>query len=100
MAPKIALMVEFDVKPDRRADFLALMRGHARQALDNEPGCEQFDVLDPAGAEGESARVFLYELYTDQAALDEHLNSPLLVATRGSYDDMITAKRVVRCEVS
>ena len=97
MPGKIALMVEFAVKPARRADFLALMQSHAKMTLDSEPGCEQFDVLDPVEG-GDS--VFLYELYTDKAAVDAHMTSALLASTRGSYDDMITAKRVVWCGVS
>ena len=96
MAVKLALMVEFGVKPERRKDFLDLMRSHARMTLDQEPGCEQFDVLDPT--EGGTS-VFLYEVYRDAAALQEHMDSALLASTRGSYDDMITAKRVVRCAV-
>ncbi|MEQ8505248.1 MAG: antibiotic biosynthesis monooxygenase family protein [Rhodospirillales bacterium] len=101
MSGKIALMVEFGVKAERRQDFLALMRSHAKMTLDSEPGCEQFDVLDPAAHNGggESGSVFLYELYTDQAAVDAHMNSALLASTRGSYDDMITTKRVVWCDV-
>ena len=97
MSGKIALMVEFGVKPARRDDFLALMRSHAKMTLDSEPGCEQFDVLDPTEA---SDSVFLYELYTDKAAVDAHMNSALLASTRGSYDDMITSKRVVWCKVT
>ena len=97
MSQKIALMVEFWVKPERRADFLDLMRSHARMTLDSEPGCEQFDVLDPTE---HSDSVFLYELYRDQAAVEAHMNSALLASTRGGYDDMITSKRVVWCKVT
>ena len=96
MTGKLALMVEFGVKPERRKDFLALMRSHARMTLEQEPGCEQFDVLDPTEGGGS---VCLYEVYRDAAALTEHMNSALLASTRGSYDDMITTKRVVRCAV-
>jgi len=94
---RVALMVEFGVKPERRQDFLDLMRSHARMTLESEPGCERFDVLDPVDGGGS---VFLYELYRDKAAVDDHMNSALLASTRGSYDDMITSKRVVWCGVS
>jgi quinol monooxygenase YgiN len=68
--------------------------------LENEPGCEQFDVLDPGDtAAPEADQVFLYEVYADQTALDAHMNSALLASTRGSYDDMVTSKRVVHCRV-
>ena len=96
MSNAIALMVEFEVKPERRAEFLSLMLEHASMTLKAEPGCEQFDVLDP---QDDSPSVFLYERYRDEDALHEHMNSALLASTRGSYDDMITSKRVVRCAV-
>ena len=37
---------------------------------------------------------------THQAAVDAHMGSALLASTRGSYDDMITSKRVVWCAVT
>ena len=40
MSGKIALMVEFSVKPERRQDFIELMKSHARMTLESEPGCE------------------------------------------------------------
>ena len=97
MSNAIALMVEFEVKSERRTEFLSLMLEHASLTLNAEPGCEQFDVLDP---KDNSQTVFLYERYCDDAALEEHMNSALLASTRGSYDDMITRKRVVRCAVA
>jgi len=41
MAAKIALVVELEVKDERRDEFLELMRSHARMTLEAEPGCEQ-----------------------------------------------------------
>ena len=43
--------------------------------------------------------MFLYEIYRDEKALDEHMNSPGLAATRGTYAHMIAAKRVTICRV-
>ena len=95
--PKLALIAEFGVKPDRRSDFVSLMKAHAKLSLGTEPGCEQFDVLTQEGSE---TSVFLYELYRDRQALEAHMNSPHLASARGSYDDMITSKRVTRCELA
>ena len=44
---KIALIAEFEIKPQHRDAFQQLMRTHAQAALDHEPGCLQFDVAVP-----------------------------------------------------
>ena len=64
--------------------------------LKSEPGCEKFEVLVP---QENNNCIFLYELYTDPEAVEEHMNSDLLASTRGSYDNMITSKRVIWCDV-
>lgn len=93
---KIALIAEFEVKAEYRDAFQALMRTHAKAALDHETGCLQFDVTVPRDDPG---RVFLYEIYKDEKALDEHMNSPGLADTRNSYAHMIATKRVTICRV-
>lgn len=72
--PKIAIVVEFHVKPGLHAAFDAHIRDHAAKTLASEPGCERFDVLQPLTDAGgpDETRVMLYELYADQAAFDAH----------------------------
>ena len=96
MSKKVALVVEFSVKPELLSDFVELMQSHAALTLKSETGCEKFEVLVPQ--ENDNC-IFLYELYTDSEAVEEHMNSELLASTRGSYDNMITSKRVVWCDV-
>ena len=96
MSEKLALMVEFRVKPEARTAFIDLMRSHAKLTLNSEPGCQKFEVLVP---HEDHDTIFLYELYDDAIAVEKHLKSELLASTRGSYDDMITSKRVVWCDV-
>jgi quinol monooxygenase YgiN len=94
--PKLALIAEFGVRPERRGDFISLMKAHAKLSLETEPGCEQFDVM---AQESSETSVFLYELCRDRQALEAHMNSPHLASARDSYEDMIISKRVTRCEV-
>jgi quinol monooxygenase YgiN len=93
---KIALIVEFDTKPEQRAAFIELIRRHGAGTLGEEDGCLQFDVLLPTEGNG---RVFLYEVYRDEAALREHTQSQRLAATRKSYADMIEGKSIHICTV-
>ncbi len=93
--PAIALIAEFTVHPEHRDAFVSLMRSHAATALREEDGCTQFDVVTQRD---EPNRVFLYEIYGNDAALREHMESPQLARTRGDYAHMIVTKRVTICE--
>ncbi len=67
-----AVTVTFTVKSEHMAAFLSLVEENARRSLQEEEGCRRFDVCtDPARAN----EVFLYEIYTDRAAFDLHLES-------------------------
>ncbi len=66
------ITVDFRIKPGFAAAFRERMIANARASREREPGCLQFDVCtDPANAEC----IYLYEVYTDRAAFDVHLNS-------------------------
>jgi autoinducer 2-degrading protein len=93
---KIALVVEYRVKPDRREAFLRLMHEHAAGTLAEEAGCLQFDVLLP---QEDASRVFLYEVYRDGAAFQEHNKSARLAQTRDSYADMLEHRTITVCTV-
>ena len=91
---RIALVVEFDVKPENRTEFEEIIRSHATRTLEAESGCLQFDVLIPHEDNG---KVFLYECYRDSEALKQHTKSPILADTREKYKDMIADRRITIC---
>lgn len=91
---RIALVVEFDVKPEHRTAFEDIIRSHAARTLEAEAGCLQFDVLIP---QEECGKVFLYECYRDSDALKAHAKSPILADTREKYGDMINDRRITVC---
>ena len=93
---RICLVVDFAVKPGRKAEFLDIIRGHASKTLENEEGCMQFEVCDPV--EGEN-RVFLYEMYADDAAFEVHKTSPTLARTRERYADIVESRDIHVCRV-
>jgi len=68
-----SLVVQMEVRPGRREEFLAGMTANAEAAVRDEPGCLRFDV---SSVEGDENRFFLYELYTDAAAFEAHKASP------------------------
>lgn len=70
------VLVTFSVADDFATQFREAVVMQANRSLE-EPGCTRFDVcVDPSDAR----RVFLYELYRDEASFREHLTSAHFVA--------------------
>ncbi len=68
-----ALVVEFRIQPAFVAAFEAAIVDNARASRNTEADCHRFDVCrDPTDA----TLFYLYELYTDEAALQAHLQTP------------------------
>jgi autoinducer 2-degrading protein len=92
-----AVVVEFHLKHGARSQFRRLIDANADASVRNEPGCLQFDVLEP---EGESDRVLLYEIYSDRAAFDEHLRSEHFRTFAGASEALCLKKSVTSCTVA
>jgi quinol monooxygenase YgiN len=77
-------LVRFVVKPGKREEFLELLRWDARVVKDFEPGTLRFDVWE---VEGEPNTVYVYEVYEDVGAFEDHTkNEPVKKFTdRGSW---------------
>ena len=91
----IALLVDLEVKAGRLEDFMIRIRQQADNSVTLEPECLQFDVSTDGDA---PERVFLYEVYKDQAALDAHLTTPHFQEFDQAVRDMLVGKslRVVQ----
>jgi quinol monooxygenase YgiN len=61
--------VVFVAKPDCREPLRRAMLANAQASRAREPGCRQFDVCESA----DGSRIFLYEIYDDEAAFEAHL---------------------------
>ena len=68
-----SLVVQMEVRPDLREEFLAGMTANAEASVRDEPGCLRFDV---SAVTADPNRFFLYELYTDAEAFEAHKASP------------------------
>jgi (4S)-4-hydroxy-5-phosphonooxypentane-2,3-dione isomerase len=69
---RYVVTVDFFLQPGSMPQFMPLMLDNAEKSRTLEPGCDRFDVLTPAG---ENERVFLYEIYKDEAAFQAHLKT-------------------------
>ena len=67
------LVVQMEVRPGRREEFLAGMAANAQASVRDEPGCLRFDVCS---VQGDEHRFLLYELYADADAFAAHKASP------------------------
>ena len=90
------VVVEFQLKQGARAEFRSLIDANADASVRNEPGCLQFDVLEP---EGEGDRVLLYEIYADKAAFDAHLKTDHFRVFAGASEALCLQKSVKRCNL-
>ena len=68
-----SLVVQMEVRPEWREEFLAGMTANAEAAVRDEPGCLRFDISSVAA---DPNRFFLYEIYADAEAFEAHKASP------------------------
>jgi autoinducer 2-degrading protein len=64
--------VHFEIRRGHEDAFLARVRRQAYDSLEREAHCYRFDVCRDPDRPG---AVFLYEIYGDRQAFDEHLES-------------------------
>jgi len=87
----LVVCVDFEIEPSRLDDFMIAMRQNASQSFANEPGCQQFDICqDPE----KPNKIFLYEIYDDMAAFDDHKATRHYDAFQQAVAGMITHKSV------
>ena len=91
---RIAIIVEYEAKPEFRAVLEDIVRRNAAETLD-EAGCLRMEVLIPRGA---ADTIVLNELWRDQQAIEDHRNQPGHDEGHRAYEHMIAAKRVLVCD--
>jgi autoinducer 2-degrading protein len=87
-------MVDFRLKPGCQAAFRRLIDENARISVRDEPGCRQFDVLEPTK---EKDRVLLYEIYDDRAAFEAHMKTGHFASFNEASAALVAEKIVTDC---
>jgi (4S)-4-hydroxy-5-phosphonooxypentane-2,3-dione isomerase len=84
-----SLLVQLEVRPEDREEFLAAITANAAASVRDEPGCHRFDV---SAVEGNDTRFVLYELYDDAEAFEAHKRAPHFAAWRQVADRVLTSQ--------
>jgi (4S)-4-hydroxy-5-phosphonooxypentane-2,3-dione isomerase len=84
-----SLVVQMEVRPGRREEFLAGMAANAESSVRDEPGCLRFDLC---AVEGDENRFLLYELYTDADAFAAHKASPHFAQWRAIAEQVVVGQ--------
>ena len=78
------VIAPFQIKDCHRENFIEEMIEDARGSLENEPGCVRFDIIqDPE----DPNRIWLYEIYRDKQAFQEHIETPHFKKWRDAVQD-------------
>ena len=91
------ILVDFHLKPGAGPEFRRMIDKNADASVKTEPGCLQFDVLEP---EGEGDRVLLYEIYSDKAAFDAHRQTEHFRIFNNASEALVLQKTVTRCNLA
>ena len=88
---RFVITVEFVLQQGAAEKFIPLIVDNAGKSRTLEPGCERFDVLvSPADRD----RVFLYEIYRDRAAFQDHLKTPHFLAFNSASTPYVKDKKI------
>lgn len=82
-------LVEINVKPGKVDEFIAVFRENHLGSI-KEPGNLRFDVLQDPEVE---TRFYIYEAYTDDAAVAAHKKTPHYLQCVEKLEDLMTGPR-------
>ena len=86
------LLLKTQLKPGSLDEFMDAMRINAAASVRDEPGCLVFDVLQDRS---DPDLVWLYEVYTDEAAFEAHMLTPHFLASRPLVNPLILSQEAI-----
>ena len=75
------IILPVQIKEGHKEDYLKAVLENAQGAVKDEPGCVRFDVIQDGG---DANRIWVYEVYKDEAAFHAHTQSPHFAKTRAT----------------
>lgn len=89
---RFVITVAFELNDGALREFLPMIVENANRSRSVEPGCEHFDVLVPKDT---TNQVFLYEIYKDKVAFNEHLKAQHFLDFNSASARLVKAKKIV-----
>ena len=77
------IVAPLQIKEGFKDQFVAGIKDNASGAVHDEPGCLRFDVIQDAIDEN---RIWVYEVYKDEAAFQAHTQAPNYLKFREMSD--------------
>ena len=78
------IIAPIQIQEEHREAFIEAMLDDAKGSVKNEPGCLRFDVIQDGA---DPNRIWLYEVYVDEAAFQAHLEAPHFIKWRDTVKD-------------
>jgi (4S)-4-hydroxy-5-phosphonooxypentane-2,3-dione isomerase len=94
--PKFAIAVTFEIKPEFVEAFRVRILKQARDSIEKEPDCVQFDVLVD---EADPSVFYLYETYADAAAFETHKQTKHFADYDRTVCDWVQSKSIRRLKM-
>lgn len=91
----LAVTVRFQIAPEHAESFYERVQQQAKDTLEREAACTQFDVCRSVRG---PAEVFLYEIYDDESAFALHLKTPHFLAFDADVRTWVRDKTVEKWE--
>ena len=78
------IVAPIQIKEGFKEQFINGMIENARGAVNDEPGCLRFDLIQDAS---DGNRIWLYEVYRDEEAFQAHTQAPHFIKFRDASAD-------------
>ncbi len=78
------IVVPLQIKEGHKEEFVEALLEDAKGAVSDEPGCLRFDVIQDSG---DPNRIWVYEVYADEAAFQAHLQAPHYIKLTNTVGD-------------
>lgn len=79
------IIAPIQIREGHKEQFMQAIIEDAKGSVNDEPGCLRFDVIQDAGDEN---RIWLYEVYRDEAAFQAHTQAPHFIKFRDATADI------------
>ncbi len=79
------IIAPIQIREGHKEQFMQAIIEDAKGSVNDEPGCLRFDVIQDAGDEN---RIWLYEVYQDEAAFQAHTQAPHFIKFRDATADI------------